>query len=86
MDYATPTYGTPPEGYPTSPDLLAAENRPFYSPWLEEEEEETGAFADGGPVTEEEPPEEPRGLASFLDGRQRAVNRMLMNRGQNGVR
>jgi hypothetical protein len=86
VDYATPTYGTPPEGYPTSPDLLAAENRPFYSPWLEEEEEETGAFADGGPVTEEEPPEEPRGLASFLDGRQRAVNRMLMNRGQNGVR
>ena len=83
--YATPTYGTAPEGYPTSPDLLAAENRPFYSPWLEEEEE-TGAFADGGPVTEEEPPEEPRGLASFLDGRQRAVNRMLMNRGQNGVR
>ena len=81
FNYATPTYGTPPEGYPTSPDILAAADRPFSSPWLEEEEEEIGIFAYGGEVAEE-----PQGLESLLQRRQSAVNTMLVKRGRgNGV-
>jgi hypothetical protein len=80
--YATPTYKTPPEGYPTSPDLQAAQNRPFYSPWLEEEEEEESMFAHGGEVNEQ-----PQGLESILKRRQNAVDNMLVKRGRgNGVR
>ena len=80
FNYATPTYGTPPEGYPTSPDLQAAENRPFYSPWLEEEED--SLFAHGGAVTEE-----PQGLESILQRRKNAVDNMFVKRGSgNGVR
>ena len=83
VEYATPTYGTPPEGYPTSPDLQAAQDRPFYSPWLEEEEEEEESmFAHGGEVDEE-----PQGLESLLKRRQHAVDTMLVKRGRgNGVR
>ena len=83
VEYATPTYGTPPEGYPTSPDLLAAADRPFSSPWLEEEEvEEESMFAHGGAVDEE-----PQGLESLLQRRQNAVNSMFVKRGRgNGVR
>ena len=81
FNYATPTYGTPPEGYPTSPDILAAADRPFSSPWLEEEEEEESMFAYGGEVAEE-----PQGLESLLQRRQSAVNTMLVKRGRgNGV-
>ena len=97
FNYATPTYGTAPEGYPTSPDLQAAANRPFTnptspdiqlalnrpfsSPWLEEEEEEESMFAYGGEVAEE-----PQGLESLLQRRQSAVNTMLVKRGRgNGV-